>query len=235
MSLRGAGIVAIWNGIRDEGRRNFFEWHNREHMPERVGIPGFLAGRRYQSSEASPEFFTLYETRSTQVLDGEDYLTRLNHPTEWTRRSVAFFTDVARALCEVRISHGIADGGWLQTWRYDVPDAHAGAHIDAMRAHLSSLQQLPGVVGAHLCSANLAASDIQTEEKKGRPKADVPRWVLLVEHTGDGLAPPHLPPEALSEQALVQTGAVGPFHQGWYRLQVMRWPEMGHGGSDAGP
>ena len=36
MSLAGAAVVAIWNDITDEGRANFYEWHNREHMPERA-------------------------------------------------------------------------------------------------------------------------------------------------------------------------------------------------------
>lgn len=224
MSLRGSGIVAIWNGIQPEGRSNFFEWHNREHMPERVGIPGFLAGRRYQSMSGAPEFFTLYETRTPQVLDGAEYLQRLNHPTEWTRRSVTFFTDVSRSLCEVRYSWAIADGGWLQTWRYEVADAAQASHAEALRPTFEALQRLPGVVGVHLNSANLAASDVQTEEKKGRPKADVPGWVLLVEHTGDRDQAPGLPADALSRQILERAGAIGPIRSDWYRLQVMHLP-----------
>ena len=47
MSLSGSGVIAIWNDITDEGRANFYEWHDREHIPERVAIPGFLRGRRY--------------------------------------------------------------------------------------------------------------------------------------------------------------------------------------------
>jgi len=47
MSLSGSGVIAIWNDITEEGRANFYEWHDREHIPERVGIPGFLRGRRY--------------------------------------------------------------------------------------------------------------------------------------------------------------------------------------------
>jgi hypothetical protein len=50
MSILGQGFVAIWNGIAPEGREEFYEWHNREHMPERVGIPGFRRGRRYTAT-----------------------------------------------------------------------------------------------------------------------------------------------------------------------------------------
>lgn len=39
MSLLGKAVVAIWNDILPEGRDNFIEWHNREHIPERVSVP----------------------------------------------------------------------------------------------------------------------------------------------------------------------------------------------------
>ena len=224
MSLRGQGVVAIWNGIRDEGRANFYEWHNREHMPERVGIPGFLAGRRWQAVEGSPEYFTLYETASPAVLDGPDYLARLNSPTEWTQRSVAHFTDVARSLCRVQFSSAYGDGGWLQTWRYDVAPEAQASHAAHLRPHLEALLELPGVVGAHLCAADAAASSVQTEEKKGRPRDAMPGWVLLVEAAGDDPRALARDPGFLQMSQLREAGASGPVEVGWYRLQVMHLP-----------
>lgn len=37
--LCGNGMVAIWNGIAEKGRQDFYQWHIHEHMPERTGIP----------------------------------------------------------------------------------------------------------------------------------------------------------------------------------------------------
>ena len=87
--LAGEGAVAIWNDIAEAGRAEFYAWHLHEHMPERVGIPGFVRGRRYRAADAAtqPEFFTLYETASFQVIQGSDYLSRLNEPTEWSHAS----------------------------------------------------------------------------------------------------------------------------------------------------
>jgi len=123
MSLAGEGIVAIWNGIRPEGRAEFFEWHTREHMLERVAIPGFRRGRRYSALEGEPEFFTLYETDTTAVLTGADYLARLNAPTPWTRRATVAFTDTSRSLCRVALSIGPGEGGLMMTWRLDAAPA----------------------------------------------------------------------------------------------------------------
>src|SRR5438876_326109 len=101
MSLAGKGAVAIWHDITPEGRRDFYAWHGTEHMPERVGIPGFLRGRRYVAVDGAPEFFNLYETVSRFTVTGAEYLARLNAPTAWTTAAVQHFRGVARSLCDV--------------------------------------------------------------------------------------------------------------------------------------
>jgi len=55
---------------RSGGPGRVLYWHIKEHIPERVGIPGFRRGRRYVAltPETHPEFFTLYETDTMQVL-----------------------------------------------------------------------------------------------------------------------------------------------------------------------
>ena len=73
MSLAGQGALAIWNDIAPEGREVFFEWHGREHVAERLAIPGFLRCRRYVALRGSPEHFTFYETADLQVLTGPSY------------------------------------------------------------------------------------------------------------------------------------------------------------------
>ena len=37
--LAGEAFVAIWHDIAPEGVDEFLDWHHREHMPERLGIP----------------------------------------------------------------------------------------------------------------------------------------------------------------------------------------------------
>jgi len=55
MSLAGEGAVAIWHDLDPVAREQFYAWHGEEHMPERVGIPGFLRGRRYVATRADLE------------------------------------------------------------------------------------------------------------------------------------------------------------------------------------
>jgi len=219
VSLAGKGVVAIWHGIRPEGRAEFYEWHNREHMPERVGIPGFLRGRRYIAHEGAPEFFTLYETATPEVLAGADYLARLNAPTEWTRRATLHFTDASRSLCRVVLSLGPGAGGWLMIWRYDVAPGREDEQRALLEPVLKEIAQAQGVVGAHLCIADASASAIQTEEKKGRPKNAVPGWVVMAE----GGAEPdalHAACRRLATPAFfTEAGALAGVQRGLYQLQ----------------
>jgi hypothetical protein len=213
--LAGEAVVAIWNGISEAGRANFYEWHLAEHMPERVGIPGFVRGRRFRAADAAtrPEFFTLYEAASMQVLQGADYTGRLNAPTEWTKRSVADFLETSRGLARVVESVGPGVGGAMLTVRFTaVPDAR-----EAIAALVRAAARTPRVCGAHLCVADAAASGVETEEKRGR--ADLqppPAWFALVEATDAAALAGALP-----DAALIAAGAAAPV-RGTYLLEHLR-------------
>lgn len=182
MSIFGHGVVAIWNGIAPEGREQFYEWHDREHMPERAGIPGFIRGRRYIAKYGHPEYFTLYEAESPEVLSGQDYFNRLNNPTPWTKSVVpAYFRDTSRGVCRLKFSQSCGDGGYLITLQFG-PRAGEDETLERALRHkvLPSVIDTPGVVGVHLCIADHAASDVETAERKGRT-VGIPKWLVLIE------------------------------------------------------
>ena len=89
MSLAGSAVLAIWNGVKAGTDDDFAAWHVREHIPERVGLPGFLRGRRYVAVEGEPRYFNFYETKRIEDLASSAYLARLDDPTPWTREVVA--------------------------------------------------------------------------------------------------------------------------------------------------
>ncbi|ADY66016.1 hypothetical protein EXN24_18430 [Rhizobium rhizogenes] len=215
MSLLGKAVVAIWNDILPEGRENFIEWHNREHIPERVAIPGFLRGRRYVAEQGTPEYFTLYEAADAQVLVGQPYLERLNSPTPWTKKSTADFRNTTRGVCNTEYSHACGDGGFIATFRFDAADERKAALQYALLEALTEIGKLNGVSGVHLCIADNGASSLATAERKGR-QVGVPNWIILIEggsalsvtNASDALA------HKLSKQEL--TGSV---ESGLYRLE----------------
>ena len=218
MSLSGSGVIAIWNDITDEGRANFYEWHDREHIPERVGIPGFLRGRRYIALSGTPEYFTLYEVRDKSVLTGADYLARLNSPTEWTTRSVQHFRNTSRSLCDIEVSLGAGSGGFIGTIRFDCAPGQDPQILKTVSASiLPEVTNAPAVSAAHICRADESASNVKTAEQRGRAANMVPRWVLMAEGATQEAVEQVLS-TYLSPAVLGNLGAPEALH-GIYRLQ----------------
>jgi hypothetical protein len=211
--LAGEAVVAIWNGIAAEGREEFYAWHLHEHMPERAGIPGFRRGRRYIAADAAtaPEFFTLYEADTMQVLQGQDYANRLNAPTPWTRSATAHFRDTFRSLARVVESRGPGMGAALLTIRFDIDE------IDALLPSLRDVAGAPRVCGAHLCAADGEASAVRSAESRGRTDiGEPPAQFLLVEATdADALA-------ALLPDAVLRNAGASRCVRGSYRIEYTR-------------
>lgn len=181
MTLLGRGVVAIWHGLRDDGRDNFYAWHNGEHMPERAAIRGFLRGRRYSDGREPAELLTLYETVDTDVLTSPEYLARLNAPTPWTVRSIRAFTNLSRALAEVAHTRASGDGAVVRALRFDVADADAAAVRERLVRRLLAIPLEDGIVGVHLCATKFDASAIPSVEKKDQALVRPAAWTVLIE------------------------------------------------------
>ena len=169
--------------------------------------------------EGEPEFFTLYEAESPAVLTGPDYTARLDNPTAWTRRVAPQLKNNVRSLCNVALSLGSGLGGLVMTWRYDVASGSEAEHHHVVEGRLRAIAARPGVVGAHLCIADIAASSVQTAEKRARPtKALTPAWVLIVEGSVDRTTLQEACAELLSAGILAKAGALQ-LATGLYELQ----------------
>jgi hypothetical protein len=218
MGLLGSAAVAIWNDILPEEKSSFIEWHNREHIPERVAITGFRRGRRYFGADARPQYFTLYEADDEAVLTSEAYLSRLNNPTPRTRAVVPAFRNTSRGVCRVALSLGCGDGGFMATLRFGAAaDQAALLERHLVTAALPPLSDIDGVSGVHLCIVDQKASGIETSERKGR-HVDVPRWVVLLE--GSDPSAVNGACDELVARGIERHGGVGPFVRGLYALEI---------------
>ena len=216
--LAGTGLVAIWNGIRQELREDFFEWHPREHMVERLGIPGFLRGRRCIAIEGDPEFLTLYEVRAPEVLLSETYRTRLGNPTAWSAKTLPAFTNNTRGACRVLFTEGYAMGGAVLTLRFEAEPGRGQALVDAVvREAMPRFLTMPRITGAHLVrnDASLTAGNV------GRQHGRViltPDLIVVVEGSDAG-AVKTAGESILSDERLRAWGSTADIPRGLYRLE----------------
>jgi hypothetical protein len=182
MPLRGQAAVVIWSDMADPIAHDL--WHSREHLPERVGIPGFLRARRCATIDSTaPRYFVLYELKDATILTSPEYLARLNNPTPWTAKTMQSVRSLSRTLCRAPASFGDGVGANLLTIRLAPrPGRARQAGTRITDELLSELSQAPGLTGAHLLQREQAIERPDTVERQLRVRPDdFIDWVILLE------------------------------------------------------
>ena len=179
----GGAVLAIWFDVDPSGRNDVEAWYPRQHLPERLSVPGFLRGRRFAVAGEGPAFFTPYETRDSSVLSSPAYIERLNDPTDWTRRSLSAFCRMIRTVYR-RLALTPADsvGGHLLTVRIK-PDSGRGLYVrEWLEGNAgSTLRDLAGVRASGTYVAESGGASVITEESRivGDVSAATPFLALL--------------------------------------------------------
>lgn len=170
MALKGAAFLAIWHDIAEGEHGEYIEWHTREHMPERLSIPGFRTGKRLHDPEAGRHVFgTIYAGDNVEVFRSDAYLQRLNNPTPWTAAVAPSFQNFLRIACERVATSGRGNGGSMATIRLDFAEpAAANAIADVAQRLTDAILALPGVCCVHLGVAKREVSGVRTRETELR-------------------------------------------------------------------
>ncbi len=173
-----SAILVLWNDCEPEGRDHYERWYIREHILERVDIPGFRFGRRYEAIDGAPQFFTYYEVDDADVLASAAYMERQQNPTPATTKSMTYFRNMNRTVCEIVASAGLLSGSHVVTLRFAEPLADRASAT----TFATELANQDGVCRVHVWASSNLQTPANTNEMKlrGRPDASVP-GVLFIE------------------------------------------------------
>ena len=174
------GILMILANVAPENEAEFNRWYDREHMRERVEVPGFLSAQRYRSAGDSPwRYLALYETESLATFKSPVYQQALAHQSNWSKAILGLFRDPQRAVTERSCRHGYGIGGVVSVTRLRPAAGQANALREAVCAEiLPTLARQDGVIQASLLEADAALS---------RPVAEYPKGGLAVIRPDDWL------------------------------------------------
>jgi hypothetical protein len=90
-------LLLVMVDVAPDHEEELNRWYDREHIPERMAIPGFVRARRFVALEGRPKYLALYDLESADVLKSKEYRYRLNQgATEWTRKIQAMFDPMVR-------------------------------------------------------------------------------------------------------------------------------------------
>ena len=142
-------FLALWNRIASPAlQREYETWHAFEHVPERVGLPGFAEARRYRSWDVDaagvPLYFTWYGLDHLDTLDTPQYRDVFAEPTPWSARMRTQLRAFDRQPCTLAGAWGTSGAGQLCTLQLR-GGAQAWAVLERVLAAL--------VHDAHLVSA----------------------------------------------------------------------------------
>jgi len=180
MPLAGKGMLLTSMDIDAADEEDFNLWYDREHLEERVAIEGFIEARRYVAHSGSPKYLCLYSTETIEVLDSAAYRAKLASPTDWSKKSMARFKNMIRAVARITISRGQGRGAVLGIVRLR-PEAGSEDDLRKTLSERLDPMALDGIISIHL---------IESDAKLSGPTAEIPSasagagdWYVLIDGT----------------------------------------------------
>lgn len=165
-------LIALWNG-RAAHRGDYDIWHTREHVPERLSVPGFLSAVRYSGGEGPlPAYFTLYTVADRGVLESPAYRRLFDNPTRWTHSMRPDMTGFLRLACGLKVHVGGGVGGWALVCLTRTVDE------SVVEAAVRGLTDIPAVTAVHYGQVDRDVSGVGVVAARQDSDAD---GVLVVE------------------------------------------------------
>ena len=169
------GQLCVWTDIDPAHEADFNAWYDREHMQERVAIPGFTHARRFRATDRGPrKYLALYVTDTLDVFRGDAYRRAFTQQTAWSLANFERMTGTQRRVGDLTIEAGDGEGVHLALFvlppeRIDVP--HLRERFDA------ALRE-PGIHAARLFRTAPNLSAPIGADAAARPAADA---LVLIE------------------------------------------------------
>ena len=94
MAFFGAGMLVTFTEVAASLEDEFNEWYNREHIDERVNMPGFHRARRYIAADSATlvKYFATYETDTAEDLSAPAYMELLADQSDWSKKIMSQFS-----------------------------------------------------------------------------------------------------------------------------------------------
>ena len=181
MPLAGKGMLLTSMDIDPSDDVDFNRWYDREHLEERVAIPGFLEARRYIAHQGSPKYLCLYSTETFDVLDSPAYRAKLANQTDWSRKTMARFKNMIRAVARISISRGQGRGAALGIVRLRPMAGGEDKLRTALQQKLDP-EKSDGIMSMHLIENDPALSKPLTDEPAS-PNLGSGDWFVLIDGT----------------------------------------------------
>ncbi|MBT3536517.1 MAG: hypothetical protein HN478_21740 [Rhodospirillaceae bacterium] len=205
------GILAVWSDIDEEAEDDYTAWYEREHMFERLEVPGFRRARHYLTISGEPKYFTYFELDDPTVVASKAYLEQANSSSPWTEKILPHFRNVNRTGGQVVRRLGKGFGAAAMTMRLTMRDIKDPALMTYLGTEiLPAIIERPGIISAQLWTADQEATLQPVKDRDLRPQQDaVSDLVIFIEGT-TAASLQTLATKMPSTEAFMDAGAAAP-------------------------
>ena len=162
------GMLFVASDVEPADEADFNRWYDKEHVEERVRIPGFLSGARYFSLEGGRKYLGLYRTQSLAVFGSPGYRAAFEKQTPWSVANLERMRQPVRRVCAVRAVTGFGSGSHAVVLPLAVTD-----NVEALVARAANtgrqLAEQAGFVQSYLLAPDTTLSTpLPRESTEGR-------------------------------------------------------------------
>jgi hypothetical protein len=97
-SRKAKYLYVLTIDVDSEKEEEFNNWYNTEHIPGMLRQPGFLSANRYVTVEGTPQYLSVYEIESPEVLKNSASARKQASDTEWKRRLQPYYHVLTRKV-----------------------------------------------------------------------------------------------------------------------------------------
>ncbi|WP_175695177.1 DUF4286 family protein [Burkholderia ambifaria] len=169
------GQLCVWTDIDPAHEADFNAWYDREHMQERVAIPGFTHARRFRATDGGPrKYLALYVTDTLDVFRGDAYRRAFTQQTAWSLANFERMAGTQRRVGDLTIEAG--DGEGVHLALFVLPPERI--NVPHLRERFDAALREPGIHAARLFRTAPDLSAPIGADAAARPAADA---LVLIE------------------------------------------------------
>lgn len=174
--MKQSGFLAIWSDVDAADESDYLHWLTREHVHERLSVPGFLAARIFRADAAGrARFLIFYRLLDGETVSSEAYLERLNAPTPWSQKVMPRLKNFVRGGGRIVQECGSGTGGYV------APVLIARDELPGYREAAAEIAKADRITATRLFEVDRTSSEIQTNEKAMRAGDGSFEAMLLIE------------------------------------------------------
>jgi hypothetical protein len=164
-------LLFIFTNVAQADESNFNRWYDREHLVDRIEVPGFTSSRRYQSvGTAHWKYLAIYEAEGLQVFDSPVYRERLAAQSPWSKQVLPLFVDPQRTIAKEVSRQGTGFGTYmsihaLRPWQ----DADVSVADRFSRLAAEAIEADDRLIRIRLLAGDPELSRPVAEYRPGRP------------------------------------------------------------------